>query len=79
MSESLCSLLINFLFAQAQTVILLLTLLQTFIVKKPQQIVSLVCHYHIVQPHLINEGFEAVLIVIFKRDLPHVTLLMCAY
>ena len=33
---------------------------------------SLVCHYHIVKPHLNNEGFEAVLIVIFKRDLPHI-------
>ena len=33
---------------------------------------SLVCHYHIVELHLMNESFEAEVIVIFGGDLQHV-------
>ena len=35
---------------------------------EPRQNMSLVCHYHIFELHLINEGFVAVVIVIFGGD-----------
>ena len=79
-SDCLSCLLMDFFLLRLKLSIRLSGWHKHFLSNEPQQMMSLVCHYHIVKPHLINKGFEAELIVVFKIEICQLsTLLICIY